>query len=469
MLAQRAIHLDGSHSSLAPATPQRVALDLAVYAAAMVAVLATYSALLFLAYRGRIRALGVAVVLVAPVALQVALFTQRPWLSTDVLSYIAQGAVGLGGGVGNAYTNVPRDVLGTPVGAQLTALGWRPQVILSPYGPLWTAYEVGVMRLTGDVGQAMLLLKLPALLASLGSAALIWRILAMVRPGRQLLGTVAFLWSPVVITELAAEGHVDGLMVFLVLLGVSFTLRGRPVSSAVAGVLAVLTKYLPLILLPAQLVYLWRRAAVPESPRSRLVLAAVVGLALAGLLFAPFWVGFRTLDGLRVMGQPGPWPTVTGLIYRYLERTWPAVDAGVIATIVVTGEFVIVLLRAAARVDDARSLLAALAQTTLVFVLVASPVFYPWYAILPIAMIALVPRASYLVIVVAMTAASRIVAPFVDLRPAYDPIPAAAYTLTTAGLFVCIGLAIALALREVWAWATSDEPPTPGESPAAAA
>jgi non-ribosomal peptide synthetase component F len=59
----------------------------------------------------------------------------------------------------------------------------------------------------------------------------------------------------------------------------------------------------------------------------------------------------------------------------------------------------------------------ALAQTTLVFVLVASPVFYPWYAILPIAMIALVPRASYLVIVVAMTAASRIVAPFVNLVP----------------------------------------------------
>ncbi len=467
--AQRAINLDGSYSSFAPATPQRVALDLTVYAGATVALIATYAALLILALRGRIHGLGRSVVLTAPVVLQILLVTQRPWLSTDVFSYIAQGFVGIGTGVGNAYTNVPRDVLGTQIGDQLTALGWRPQSIVSPYGPLWTAVEAGVLSVTRDVGVATLLLKLPVLAASLGSAALIWRILGRTRPHAQLVGTVAFLWSPVVITELAGEGHVEGLLAFFVLLGLAATLSVRPVSSAVAGTLAVLTKYLPVILLPAQLVFLWRRSGAEGRSRSRLVLAGFTGLALVGLVFAPFWVGFRTLEGLRIMGQPGPWPTLTGLVFRYVERSWHGLDPGAVATVLVTGGFAVYLLRTALAVRDERSLLIALARTALVFVLVGSPVFYPWYAVLPIALVALVPEASYLALILALTIVSRVVAPFVDLRPIYDPIPTAAYTFTSVGLLACVALAVALGLRAVWAWAGGpDEPTTTEESPAAA-
>ena len=60
------------------------------------------------------------------------------------------------------------------------------------------------MTMTRDVSLAVLLMKLPALLGALGSAALIWRILGMVRPRLRLLGTIAFVWNPVVIAELAA-------------------------------------------------------------------------------------------------------------------------------------------------------------------------------------------------------------------------------------------------------------------------
>lgn len=469
LLASRAINLDGSHSSLAPATPDRVALDLTGYAVATAGLLGSYVALLVLAARGRIRGIGRTVVLAVPILVQVLLLTQRPWLSTDALSYVAQGSLGVGAGIGNAYTDAPRDVLGTPIGLQLTALGWRPQAIVSPYGPLWTAVEMGVLSVTRDVAVATILVKLPAVLASLGSAGLIWTILGWTRPRLRLLGTVAFLWSPVVVTELAGEGHVDGLMTFLALLGVAATLRGRTVSSAVVGALALVTKYLPAILLPAQAVYLLR-ARRPAASRARVAAAGIAGASVVALAFAPFWVGLRTLEGLRIMGQPGPWPTVTGLVYRYVERSWPGIDPGAVATILVSGGFVLGALRIASGVRDERSLLLALARTALVFVLVASPVFYPWYAVLPIALVALVPETPLLIVAVALTATSRIVAPLVDLRTAFEPIPTAAYTMTTVGLFACIAIAVALWLRSVWAWAgAGDEGPSAEESPAAAA
>jgi alpha-1,6-mannosyltransferase len=405
-------------------------------------------------------------VLAAPILLQVVLLFQRPWLSTDVLSYAAQGYLGIdGAGLANPYLSAPRDVLGTPFGAQLTALGWRPQAILSPYGPLWTAVEVGVLSVTRDLAVATVLLKLPAFLASVGSAALIWTILGWVRPRLRLVGTVAFLWSPVVLTELSGEGHVDGLMTFLVLAGIAATLRGRPVSSAVAGSLAVLTKYVPMIFVPAQLIYLLR-ARHPATSRTWLVAAAALAAALAVCAFAPFWAGLRTLEGLRIMGQPGPWPTLTGLVYRAVERTLPWLDPGVIATLLVSAGFFIAALRIAAGVRDDRSLLRALALTALLFVLVASPVFYPWYAVLPIALVALVPERPLLIVIVALTATSRLVAPLVDLRPAFDPVPTAAYTATIAGLSICIALATALWLRSVWTWAAGgDDGASAEESP----
>jgi alpha-1,6-mannosyltransferase len=407
---------------------------------------------------------------VTPIVVQIVLVTQRPWLSTDVLSYAAQGFLGAVTGLGSAYTDAPRDVLGSPLGEQLTAIGWRPQAIVSPYGPVWTAVEVGVLSFTRDVTVATVLLKLPALLASLGCAGLIWTILGRVRPRLRLVGTVAFLWSPVVITELAGEGHIDGLMTLLALLGVAATLRGRTATTAVAGTLAALTKYVPLILLPAQLAYLARSPRPPS--RARLLVGAGTAVAVAALVFAPFWTGPQTLEGLRIMGQPGPWPTVTGLVFRSIDRTWPGVDAGAVATILVSGVFLVAVLRIAASVRDDRTFLKALASTSLIFVLAASPVFYPWYAVLPIALVALVPEWPLLAVIVGLTATSRLVAPLVDLRPAFDPIPTAAYTVTLAGLTACIAIGVGLWLRSVWAWAAAGDEAAGAqseESPAAAA
>jgi len=65
----------------------------------------------------------------------------------------------------------------------------------------------------------------------------------------------------------------------------------------------------------------------------------------------------------------------------------------------------------------------------------------------------------YLVVILALTVTSRVVAPLVDLRLAFEPIPASAHTLTTAGLALTVAVAVAFAVRRLWTWAATEEPP----------
>ena len=66
--------------------------------------------------------------------------------------------------------------------------------------------ELGIGRLTLNIRIAMFLMKSLMVVASFVSAWAIWAILGRVRPGDQLIGTVLYLWNPLVIIEFAGEG-----------------------------------------------------------------------------------------------------------------------------------------------------------------------------------------------------------------------------------------------------------------------
>lgn len=112
-------------------------------------------------------------------------------------------------------------------------------------------------------------------------------ILGRVRPADQLLGTLLYLWNPVVVVELAAEGHNDALMIVFVLLALLLAIRARPGASLVALILGALAKFIPLILVPAQMMYVWRTRH--SLPRLALQLAASLfgGVIVAVLMFRP--------------------------------------------------------------------------------------------------------------------------------------------------------------------------------------
>jgi hypothetical protein len=151
--------------------------------------------------------------IVFPVVFNALLVFVPPSTSIDLLSYISHGYIATELD-GNPHVDPSSGVAATPLGAELIRYGWRPVHPASPYGPVWTRVEAGVARLFDGVWGQLIALKLVVVAASLGSALLIWKILGDVRPGHQFVGTLAYLWNPLIVVEVATEGHNDSLVVF---------------------------------------------------------------------------------------------------------------------------------------------------------------------------------------------------------------------------------------------------------------
>jgi alpha-1,6-mannosyltransferase len=419
--AQQAIHLNGLHvetpvavASGNPADGRQLVWEAAAYYAATGALFALYGLLLWLCRRGRVRdrrarnlALGF------PILFNLGLLIGRPYLSIDVFSYIGHGYLGAET-PGGAYLQETRTLADTSYALRLVPFGWRPAHGYAPYGPLWVHFEVAVVRLTDSVPLAMFLIKALVVLASLGAAAVIWRILARVRPEVQLLGTLVYLWNPMIVMEFAGEGHNDAPMILFVLLALLMAVQARPAPSVVMLALGVLTKYLPVLLFPAHIVYFWRTSQNRSRLLMHLLLGFLVAIGLAVLLYWPLWVGIQTFEGMRVSGQPSVIASIAGVLFWYLSESH-STEAIKLISPILSGIFGVYVLIACARVRDAESLLKACAGISLVYLLVGSPVYWPWYASMPLALMALTPHGAFRWMVLVLPLCSRIVAPIEDI------------------------------------------------------
>jgi hypothetical protein len=191
---------------------------------------------------GRRAALGL------PVLFYLGFLFGTPYFSTDLFSYAAYGLIGTLPG-GNPYYQEGRTIAETAFGLDLTSLGWRGSG-LSPYGPIWNLLMTGIVGFTHEAVQVVFLTKVLVVAAILGSAVAADRILAEIRPAYRLAGTVAVLWNPVLVILLAGEGHNDALLMLLVLTSLALTVQRQPFAGTLVQAAAVLTKYLPLLLLP---------------------------------------------------------------------------------------------------------------------------------------------------------------------------------------------------------------------------
>ncbi|MDZ4877571.1 MAG: hypothetical protein CLLPBCKN_007006 [Chroococcidiopsis cubana SAG 39.79] len=421
--AQRAIYLNGLPEEIrgiplqeggTPLNNTRLLWESAGYYGGTIALFTLYFWLLRLCRCGQLRS-GAArtLALLFPLLFNLGLLFGRPYISIDVFSYMAHGYLAITPG-NNPYVDAAREVIESPFGRQLVPWGWWPVHGISPYGPLWLQLEAAILRSTQQIPSALLLFKSLVVASSLLCAVLIWCILSRVRPQDRLLGTLVYLWNPMIVIEFAAEGHNDALMIVFVLLSLLLAVQARPTASMVALVLSVLTKYLPLIFLPAQVVYFWRT----RSPRwnwtglvLRLLLGLIVGLGLAILLYQPFWVGVETFRGVQAASQAQFAASTRMLLSGYLQYLHPQAEAAQLATQILRGIFSIYLLIASLEVRDRQSLLKTFANIALVYLLVASPEYWPWYASTPLALMALSPHGTFYWMLFVLTFCSRLVAP----------------------------------------------------------
>jgi alpha-1,6-mannosyltransferase len=202
----------------------------------------------------------------------------------------------------------------------------------------------------------------------------------LARPG---VAALAYGWNPLLLYETAGNGHNDIVMLTALLLAFWLLLPRRPGGLALPSVtLAVLAKYVAALWLPVFL-FAWLPVQVRER-RWRAVLAS--GAICAGLVvacFAPFWGDGDALAGVSRQSNLYTTSLASWVIALLTERRL-MIGRGVLLELIRLAAFTIVgltLLIARPRPGDLRSLVRAIFDVSLVYLLVGALWFQPWYLV----------------------------------------------------------------------------------------
>ncbi|MCA1619340.1 MAG: glycosyltransferase 87 family protein [Acidobacteria bacterium] len=210
-----------------------------------------------------------------------------PFHSTDVFGYINRGWQQVHYGL-NPYVHT---VAETP--------GWREDPMMwehwvynpNPYGFLFTLLARLLCRLGGGSWWATLLLFKAVNAAAYGFTGwLVWSGARRLGHARPALALYSFLWNPLVLLHHIANGHNDVLVGFTLALAAYLAVTGRDVWVLPALAAAAALKYAAVLLVPAALIYVFKKRGWKT---------AALGCLLAGLLVAaaaaPYVADWRQL------------------------------------------------------------------------------------------------------------------------------------------------------------------------------
>jgi hypothetical protein len=225
---------------------------------------------------------GLILILTLAIAMRLAILAADPLLSTDIYRYVWDGRVQAAGI--NPYIHVPAD----PALAGLRDALIYPHInradyAVTAYPPVAQMFFLAVTRL----GETLTVMRLAMVACEVVVVAVMIDLLRRL----QLPATavVAWAWHPLVIWEIANSGHVEALMVALLMLGVWLLVRGRELFGALAVTLAVLVKPYAVLALPA----FWR----PWDWR-----VPLVAVAAAVLCYLPYAGAGRGVLGFLTTG-----------------------------------------------------------------------------------------------------------------------------------------------------------------------
>jgi hypothetical protein len=299
-----------------------------------------------------------------------------PATAVDVFGYIAHGRLLALHGV-NPFTVAP-SAFDSDAIVPFLAFPDEP----SQYGPVWVLLGDAYASLArGDLLTEVLLYKVTGALAHIGGAAVIYVIALRISDQRMArLGAYLYLWNPLLLWEMVANAHNDGLMMLLGLVGVWLFIT-RFDLLVLAGVVAGALVKVPITLIgPTLLIGLCRRRW------TRAVEGALLAVALAVAVYHPFWDGIQTLTALR---RTDLFTASLGSVLRLaLSRGFGESDAATIARTTSLSAFAVVAvigLLLAFRARSDQQLLMAAYVTLLGGLLLATTWFQAWYVVWPLA------------------------------------------------------------------------------------
>jgi alpha-1,6-mannosyltransferase len=188
--------------------------------------------------------------------------------------------------------------------------------------------------------------------------ATIWVLLMWLRQtGRSPWLSLLYAWNPLVILEIAHSGHIDALGALWIAISAWMLSTGRGMRAAIAFVLAVATKLLPIVLVPLY----WKRIRFRDG-----VVAAIV---LAALYFP-----FRSAGMLPLGAVPNvvAYIRFNGPLFKWLAAI--LTPQGAAAAAVLAGLGVAAWMRWRRDASDPAAWAWPMAVS-----LAAAPVIYPWY------------------------------------------------------------------------------------------
>jgi alpha-1,6-mannosyltransferase len=325
------------------------------------------------------------------------LLVAPPLGSRDVYAYACQGAT-----VAAGYDPYQQGVAALPC-PWLDSISpiWRNTP--APYGPLFVLVSGGVVRATDSLTMIIVVFRVIALLG-VALAALTLPVLARrcgVPAGRALWLVLA---CPLVVVHLVSGAHNDALMIGLLVAGLAVIascpgrvpalVAGGLLLGLAAGIKATAGVVVPFAALAAVGgPYRWRALLRDGGYVVLGALAAMAAVTLAG-------VGLGWITGLASSGVSVQWtspPTAVGQTIGYLSRIFGANVNAVPATRVVGLVVLLILLavlwwrlrpRPTGPPGDVTRAALVAAGLALAATVALSPVFHPWYATWPLAVLA---------------------------------------------------------------------------------
>lgn len=345
--------------------------------------------------------------------------------SSDVFSYIAYARLDVIYHQ-NPLTALPTLIHFDPV---YPYVYWVKQP--SAYGPVWAMITGELQMIVDTLGwkqivAMVLALRLFGLAIHLASTMLIWSLSgylmganAVFLREKRLLLTLAFAWNPLLLFEACVNAHNDATVLLLVLLTLWLLARGQHayagivptamlLQAAILFALATCLKLNMVILIPGFLLFVW------SQPRRWRTLAgtALAYLGTVVLLYLPFWQNGAALNVLRV--NPGTNHSDNSLaqfVARLMNslstlaghRLSPAMNISLDLSVHMLSIGVFVVLFALLcgwavvrwkGMHTLSGLVRWLALAWLLYCIVGSPWFWPWYTVTFFGLYALVEAAS---------------------------------------------------------------------------
>ena len=231
---------------------------------------------------------GLIVILGLALAMRLAVVGEVPLLSTDVYRYVWDGRVQAAGI--NPYAFVPADpaLLSLRDNAIFARIN-RADYAVTIYPPVAQMYFLAVTR----IAETITMMRLAMVACEIVTVLVIIDLLR--RLDRPVTAVVAYAWHPLAVWEVANNGHVDALMVALLMGGVWLAIRARALAGAIAIALATLVKPYAILALPA----IWR----PWDWRVPLIVVATILLCYlpylgVGSEVLGFLAGYVSEEGL---------------------------------------------------------------------------------------------------------------------------------------------------------------------------